>query len=307
MQQTTFPFEILVHEDASSDNTASIIKDFEIKYPNLFRCVYQKENQFKKQNTLLKIIFPMSSGKYIAFCEGDDYWTDPYKLQKQVDFLEANPEYGMMHTGYKKISGKTNKTVETYLNSNMPTGDIYINYLTKSFIFTATVLARKGLIDEYNDRLGDFSNKWPMGDRPIWLYIASKSKVGFLNECMAVYRKNGDSVTSFKSIYDEIEFFRKSYEVRFYFIDHIRRVPESVRNKMFKSYYSELLKYYYNASDYMNSKKAFYELKSIYGFDYKDYIRFLGSRNSFCYYPASILLFILDLMNRAFKKITAGL
>ena len=93
MQKTTFAFEILVHEDASTDNTASIVSEYESKFPHLFRCVYQTENQFKKQNTLVNILFKMAKGKYIALCEGDDYWTDPLKLQKQVDFLEANEDY----------------------------------------------------------------------------------------------------------------------------------------------------------------------------------------------------------------------
>ena len=82
MQKTNFQFEILVHEDASTDGTEEIVKLYEEKYPNLFRCVYQSENQFLKQNTLVNILFKMAKGKYIALCEGDDYWTDPYKLQK---------------------------------------------------------------------------------------------------------------------------------------------------------------------------------------------------------------------------------
>lgn len=106
MQQATFEYEILVHEDASTDNTAKILREYEAKYPHLFRCVYQTVNQFKIQNTLTNILFPMAKGKYIALCEGDDYWTDPYKLQKQVDFLEANPEYVACYHGCKHINEK---------------------------------------------------------------------------------------------------------------------------------------------------------------------------------------------------------
>ena len=95
IQKTNFVFEILVHEDASTDKTALILKQYETNYPQLFRCVYQSVNQFAIQNTLVNILFPMAKGKYIAICEGDDYWTDPYKLQKQVDFLEANPEFSI--------------------------------------------------------------------------------------------------------------------------------------------------------------------------------------------------------------------
>jgi glycosyltransferase involved in cell wall biosynthesis len=104
LQKTNFPFEVLVHEDASLDSTASIVKEYELNYPQLFRCVYQSENQFLKQNTLVNILFKMAKGKYIALCEGDDYWTDPYKLQKQVDFLEANPDVAVTYHDSIKIN-----------------------------------------------------------------------------------------------------------------------------------------------------------------------------------------------------------
>lgn len=94
MQKTTFKVEILVHDDASTDNTADIVREYESKYPHLFRNVYQIENQYKKIPKTKKFIPRYKErGKYIARCEGDDYWTDPYKLQKQVDFLEHNPDY----------------------------------------------------------------------------------------------------------------------------------------------------------------------------------------------------------------------
>lgn len=96
MQKTSFPFEIIVHDDASTDDTANIMKKYESKFPHLFANIYQKENQFSKSvGNVSKIIFSAARGKYISLCEGDDYWTDPNKLQKQVDFLEANPAYSI--------------------------------------------------------------------------------------------------------------------------------------------------------------------------------------------------------------------
>jgi len=92
MQKTSFPFEIIVHDDASTDNTASIIREYEARYPDLFVTIYEAENQYSKgYGDLSRIIYSAVRGKYIAVCEGDDYWTDPYKLQKQVEFLEYNP------------------------------------------------------------------------------------------------------------------------------------------------------------------------------------------------------------------------
>lgn len=96
MQKTNFWFEAIVHDDASTDNSAAIIKEYAEKYPDIIKPIYEDENQYSKKNgTLAKIINKAisPSAKYIAICEGDDYWTDPLKLQKQVDFLESHPDY----------------------------------------------------------------------------------------------------------------------------------------------------------------------------------------------------------------------
>jgi glycosyltransferase involved in cell wall biosynthesis len=94
IQKTTFLFEILIHDDASTDRTADIIREYETKYPDIIKPIYQTENQYSK-GVIVSAVYnwPRAKGKYIALCEGDDYWIDSYKLQKQVDFMEANPEY----------------------------------------------------------------------------------------------------------------------------------------------------------------------------------------------------------------------
>ena len=93
MQNVNFPYEVLVHDDASPDGTADIIREYEAKYPDIIKPIYQTENQYSQGKAASKFNFDRARGKYLAFCEGDDYWTDPGKLQKQVDFLEAHPEY----------------------------------------------------------------------------------------------------------------------------------------------------------------------------------------------------------------------
>ena len=96
MQKTNFPFEVLVHDDASTDKSAEIIREYTAKYPDIFKPIYQTENQYSKGVKVSATFnFPRAKGKYIALCEGDDYWTDPLKLQKQVDFLENNPDHVM--------------------------------------------------------------------------------------------------------------------------------------------------------------------------------------------------------------------
>lgn len=103
-QKTNFPFEILVHDDASTDKTAEIIREYEKKYPDLIFPIYQTENQHSKKVKIGQTIqFPRARGKYTAFCEGDDYWTDNNKLQKQYDALEAHPEVDICAHGAIKI------------------------------------------------------------------------------------------------------------------------------------------------------------------------------------------------------------
>lgn len=96
-QETTFPFEIIVHDDASTDATATIIREYATRYPQVIKPIYQTENQYRKGVPFSTRLFAQAHGKYIAYCEGDDYWTDPRKLQIQVDFLEKHRDYVMTY------------------------------------------------------------------------------------------------------------------------------------------------------------------------------------------------------------------
>ena len=97
MQKTSFVFEILIHDDCSTDGTREIIEEYSKKYPDIIFPIFQTENQYSKgvRGMMARFNFPRSRGKYIALCEGDDYWSDPYKLQRQVDFLEANTDFSI--------------------------------------------------------------------------------------------------------------------------------------------------------------------------------------------------------------------
>lgn len=104
MQKTNFKFEILINDDASTDKTQDIIKEYESKYPDIIKPIYQTENQYSKGvHPWFDILFPIAKGKYIALCDGDDYWTDPLKLQKQVDFLESNDKYSVCCHLYSEL------------------------------------------------------------------------------------------------------------------------------------------------------------------------------------------------------------
>lgn len=184
MQKTNFDFEILVHEDASTDKTAKILRDYELKYPNLFRCVYQTENQFYKQNVLTDILFPMAKGKYIALCEGDDYWTDPLKLQKQVDFLEKNKEFVISchNSNIVNFDGSLNRI----FNEKGSPEITDTNYILRSswYIPTASIVFKNE-----NLELPKWFYKGLNGDYMLQLILTSKGGlVHYEKEIMSSYR-----------------------------------------------------------------------------------------------------------------------
>lgn len=120
-QKTTFPFEILVHDDASTDSTPNILKQYEIKYPSIIKVLYQKQNQMSQGVKIFNFIFPHFLGKYRAVCEGDDYWNDPLKLEKQIDILEKDPKsIACFHPAFRMHSTKNeNPKIQGYIGNKI--------------------------------------------------------------------------------------------------------------------------------------------------------------------------------------------
>jgi glycosyltransferase involved in cell wall biosynthesis len=156
MQRTTFPFEILIHDDASTDGTQELIKSYISKYPNLIRGIFQKENQFSKSGAYPygEFLYPAAKGKYIAECDGDDYWTDPLKIQKQYDFMEVHPECSLCYhdylirSGNKYSSGRVPPLKYTRLEFiNYPSHPYDIQTSTKFWRNIFTELRRQDFID----------------------------------------------------------------------------------------------------------------------------------------------------------------
>ena len=196
MQKTSFPFEILIHDDASTDRTADIIREYEAKFPKLIKPIYQKENQYSKGNRsiLASFVYPRAKGKYIALCEGDDYWIDENKLQMQVDFLENNPEYTMCFHG--AIEHFENKTIKDKEFSKIENRDYTSKEIFNRWIIpTASVVLRKVIIDnEFYNNLRSDSNLL-FGDTPLFLTATKFGKVYGFSSVMSVYRRQENGVS----------------------------------------------------------------------------------------------------------------
>ncbi|MGM9837766.1 MAG: glycosyltransferase family 2 protein [Paludibacteraceae bacterium] len=146
MQQTDFPFVAIVHDDASTDHSADIIREYAAKYPDIIHPIYETENQYSKKDGFLVCIMDnalaATDAEYVAMCEGDDYWTDPHKLKKQVDFMDAHPEYILTshrYTIYNQATGTWDQDYVADLFKQHPEGFAFTNVDNFSTWITKTM------------------------------------------------------------------------------------------------------------------------------------------------------------------------
>lgn len=197
MQKTTFPFIAIVHDDASTDDTPEIIKEYEKNYPNIVKPIYEVENQYSKRNGSIDKCLEEAtpeSVKYIAICEGDDYWTDSNKLQKQVDFLENNPEYTLCFHNAKVIYESEELEQQQRLRSNTFSNienrdysgiEIYENWI----IPTASVVFKKEILNSDIYKTATERGRFRYGDIIIFLSCCHYGKIRGFKEIMSVYRR----------------------------------------------------------------------------------------------------------------------
>jgi glycosyltransferase involved in cell wall biosynthesis len=196
IQQTNFPFEIIVHDDASTDGTASIVNEFAAKYPLIIKAILQKENQYSKKevNIWSDATFPKTKGKYIALCEGDDYWINPLKLQKQVDFLEKNQDYVITWTDF--YTKKETELVVNDFRNTLPSvhtidfNNLFVPYCT----YTLTCVFKKSAVD-----LLDYKKFVHSKDNTLYALALRNGKGAFMNFQSAVYRWHPGGIYSLRA------------------------------------------------------------------------------------------------------------
>ena len=202
MQKTNFRFEAIVHDDASTDGTANIIREYAEKYPEIIKPIIETENQYSKHDgSLIRIMNEHTHGKYVALCEGDDYWTDPYKLQKQVDFLETHSEYSMcFHNAMQHFEDDVDSSItlgikEDVVFTNVQNRDYTGLEIYKQWIVpTASVVLRKEvLFSELYEEVKNNRN-FVVGDNVLFLTCAALGKLRGFSDVMSVYRRNNDGV-----------------------------------------------------------------------------------------------------------------
>lgn len=194
IQETSFRFEVIVHDDASTDHTADIIREYEKKYPDIIKPIYQIENQYSKGTRITQnIIFPKCRGKYIAICEGDDYWCDPQKLQKQVNLLENHTECNFCVTRVRTVqedgSDRGELRPDYSLRSGVISSEDFIRMVCTKYSFqTSSYCFRRTSMAALYAQASALRDACPVGDQVYLLFFGQEAPVYYLNEITSCYR-----------------------------------------------------------------------------------------------------------------------
>ena len=242
IQKASFPIEIIIHDDASTDKTPQILKEY-AKKDSRIKLILQKENQYSKGIRIWSNhCFPIAKGKYIALCEGDDYWENPLKLQKQIDFLEGNAEFNICAHTVRVY----NETTHEYLEDNTAKW-IGVNEIEdialKCMLHTNTIVFRNNFV------LPKWYDEAPVGDWPLFMIATRNGKIMKLDEAMSIYRIHNKGVWSGKLKSDRIKsdlkilkLFINNGNLNLKVLSKVKRKYRKYKFKLFKAKVREFFK-----------------------------------------------------------------
>lgn len=227
-QTTNFGFEIIVHDDASSDSTAKIIREYEEKFPNVVKPIYETENQYsKKDGSLTRAINPKLSGKYIATCEGDDFWCDSRKLQMLVDFLETNDDYSACAHNTELVSEISHKKKILYSLEN---GDVTLSdILSGNDFHYSSIVCRR----EFWFNRPSFCFKSGSGDYSLKAFLSLNGRIHRFGDVMSVYHYGGESSWT-KRNYNDPEIRIRNYMKVVFFLTEANKWSSYKYDDVFK-------------------------------------------------------------------------
>lgn len=268
MQKANFPFEVIIHDDASTDGSAAIIQEYAEKYPDIIKPIYEIENQWGKgtiRKTMDAAMHP--SSKYVAFCEGDDYWCDPHKLQMQVSFLESHPDYYMTCHAFKYYMQDEEKFVDHDFVEGLPMeqfeGHEYCTPTTKEYFASEWFTQLLTLVRRREPFVSkDILAHYTAYDYIVCYYMMKKGKCALFKDVMGVYRKQSGGVFSGT---DPIEWKQQSFKqnMMLYHLENEKLVIPKING-----FFAELLKDYTHQHDY--GKAASLAMKYLKGIRFTD-------------------------------------
>lgn len=220
MQKTNFRFVAIVHDDVSTDGSAEIIREYADKYPDIIKPIYETENQWHKTDGSLGRIMneaiDATGAKYIALCEGDDYWTDSLKLQKQVDYMESHPEVGLCYTDYnQQYDCNPNIIHSMFEQQKQYRPETYEQHLLKpGYLAPMTWVYRRELRDLITNAV-----VYTDGTYSFMLEFMQNSKVAYLPEVTATYRTHKGSASNPVGAQKYYDYFTGTFNTRRYYME----------------------------------------------------------------------------------------
>lgn len=221
-QQTSFAKEIIIGEDCSTDRTREICQEFAAKYPEIIKLIPAEKNVGMMRN--FTRTYKACDGDYIAFTEGDDYWTDNLKLQKQIDFLQANPNYSACFHNVLMKSDRNGEKKEWILHKELSKD----TFDTEDVLGPWFIASPSFVFVNYPDfEIPDWFYKCAYGDLPIMLLLTLRGKFKYLPDVMAVYRLHDRGFTTVHHGYDKIVIMTYIYQsfnihTNYKYIDKVR-------------------------------------------------------------------------------------
>lgn len=228
-QKTNFKFEVIVSDDCSIDKTAEIIREYAKKHPKMIKPILREKNIGAAENSAQT--FRIAKGIYIALCEGDDYWTDPEKLQRQVDFLDSHPDYSVCFHPVKIHFENGEEKDSLYPDPARDQEFTRRRLLKENYIQTNSVMYRR------QPSYANLPTNVLPGDWFLHLYHARFGKIGFINRCMAVYRRHSGGIW-WDSYHDQDRFWEINglYLARFFIaVDKLYKNVEEYKEDTYSS------------------------------------------------------------------------
>lgn len=232
MQKTEFLFEVLIHDDASCDDTIAIIGSYQAKYPQIVKPIFQDKNLWSQGKRALSATynFPRARGKYIAMCEGDDYWTEPTKLQQQVDFLESHPNYIACVHGAHFFDENTQTQAASKFENITEDFDLEMMKIFNESggVYPSCSILMRNQPPFYPIELLRF----PSGDLTLIVFLRLKGKIRFMKGLWATYRihSNGVYQGEEKSLKNMI---KNRYLIQEYYHNLAKKLPITTRNLLY--------------------------------------------------------------------------
>lgn len=268
MQETTFPIELVIADDCSSDRTRDIVLEYQNKHPKLIRVLLGEMHVGLIKNTIR--VEKACRGSYIAYCDADDFWHHPQKLQKQVEYLENHPECGLVYSDVDKLYEDSGKLIRSSVKAHHPNYEDLLNItdpfkdilVSKPGLFVCTSCVRKSLVDEFLAVEADLMlSPWIRQEEVArFLYFAHRSGFHFIPESLVTIRIRSESASRTKSLKKALENNESRIRAKRYFAYKYECSPE-VRNEVDVKYYSFLLKKAYLTNDKALARNAYQGLR----------------------------------------------